>query len=396
VGVEPGRGSWSHVENLERVHPEDRQRVLDADVIAKDRRMSIDMEYRVLRPDGEVRTVRERAESIFDEAGRPARLIGTVHDVTELKAVEARLRQSEERYALAARGADVGLWDWDLGTDRPYLSPRLHEILNVGERDLGHSISGLFEEILPEDLEALLQHLKSRFAGQRRRFEFEVRTRTPANMPRWLVIRGLIVYADGSPIRLVGSIGDITDRKRAQEEVVRQREALYQSEKMAMLGSLLAGVAHELNNPLSVVIGQIVLLQQTVNDQAVIARAERIRNATERCARIVRTFLAMARQRHADPKPISMNSIVAMPVELMVYQLRWAHIRVDLDLADNLPMVAADPDQIHQVLTNLIVNARQALSVAGTPRRVRITTRFDHRQVEVSVKDNGPGVPEEI
>jgi PAS domain S-box-containing protein len=397
-GLEPGRGSWAHAENLQRVHPDDRERVAAADAAGRRSCAPIEIEYRILRPDGEVRVVRERAESVCDESGRPVRLIGTVHDVTELKATEARLRASEERYALAARGADVGLWDWDVVADRAYLSPRLHEILDVGDRDLGSSIAGLLDQILPEDRAALQQHLESRFARQRRRFEFEVRTRGPANALRWLVLRGLIVYAGARPVRLVGSVRDISDRKRAEEEVVRQRDALFQNEKMAMFGSLLAGVAHELNNPLSVVIGQIVLLQQTVNDPAVIARAERIRHATDRCARIVRTFLAMARQRHAEPKPVSMNAIVEMAVELLAYQLRSANIRVELDLADHLPTVAADADQIHQVLTNLIVNARQALIAAAAPRRIRIATRFDRaaRQVEVSVMDNGPGVPEEI
>ncbi|HUL06640.1 MAG TPA: PAS domain-containing protein [Candidatus Acidoferrum sp.] len=395
-GLDPGRGSWPHDENLERIHPDDRQRVAEADRMARECNTAIDMEYRLLRPDGEVRIVHERAESVCDEAGRPVRLLGTVHDVTELKAAEVRLRASEERYALAARGADVGLWDWDVAADRAYFSPRLHEILGVGDRALGESISGLFDRILPEDLEALLERFKSSFARQKRRFELEVRMRGPADAPRWLIIRGLIVYADGRPIRLVGSLGDITDRKVAQEEVVRQREALYQSEKMAMFGSLLAGVAHELNNPLSVAIGQLVLLQQTAGDPAVVARAERILTATERCARIVRTFLAMARQRHADPKPVSMNRIVEMAAELLAHQLRSANIRVELDLAGDLPAVDADADQIHQVLTNLIVNARQALSGAGRPGRIRIATRFDHRQVELSVRDNGPGVPEDI
>ncbi len=88
-----------------------------------------------------------------------------------------------------------------------------------------------------------------------------------------------------------------------------------------MFGSLLAGVAHELNNPLSVVVGQIVLLQQTVSDPVLISRAERIRKATERCARIVKTFLAMARQRQAEPKPVDMNKIVEMAVELLGFQL---------------------------------------------------------------------------
>jgi signal transduction histidine kinase/CheY-like chemotaxis protein len=256
----------------------------------------------------------------------------------------------------------------------------------------------MFDAIQPEDVATLQKYLAGRFTGHRRRFEFEVRTRKPADAPRWLILRGLIVYADGRPIRLVGSLADITDRKRAEEEVILHREALYQSEKMAMFGSLLAGVAHELNNPLSTVIGQTVLLQQTVADPAVLGRGERIRNAAERCARIVRTFLAMARQRHAEPKPVEINKIIETAVELLAYQLRSANIRVELDLAEDLPMAMADADQIHQVLMNLIINARQALLTTAKPGLIRIETHLDSctRQIEISVTDNGPGVPPEL
>ena len=397
-GLEPGRRHWAHNENLERIHPDDRARVREADAAAKNARKQIDIEYRILRPGGEIRVVHERAESVCDDVGRPVRLIGTIHDVTELKATEARLRQSEERYALAARGADVGLWDWDIVADRAYLSPRLHEIIGVKESTRGQSIFRMLDAIQSEDVAALQKYLATRYTGHRRRFEFEVRTRKPAEAPRWLILRGLIVYTDGKPRRLVGSLADITDRKRAEEQVALHREALYQSEKMAMFGSLLAGVAHELNNPLSTVIGQTVLLQQTVNDPAVIRRAERIRNASERCARIVRTFLSMARQRQAEPKPVDINKIIETAVELLAYQLRSANIRVDLDLAEDLPKAIADADQIHQVLMNLIINARQALAATAGAGAIRIETHLDPstQQIEISVRDNGPGVPPEL
>ena len=330
-----------------------------------------------------------------DEQGRPLRLIGTVRDVTELKTAEAKLRESEERYALAARGAGVGLWDWSVSTDQAYFSPRLHEIFGAHDGELGSSISGLFDRFLPEDRDALQYHLETRYANQRRKFRLEIRGLHASNEERWFLVRGLILYAQGRPCRLVGSIGDITEHKRIQEEVVRQREVLFQNEKMAMLGSLLAGVAHELNNPLSVVIGQVVLLQEMTKDPALIGRAERIQTAAERCARIVRSFLAMARQRQAERIPVALNGIVETAVELLSFQLRAADIRIELDLDGELPKIVADPDQIHQVLSNLIDNARQALMSVNSRRVIRIATRADRQdaKAEITISDNGPGVP---
>ena len=85
---------------------------------------SVEYEYRIVRPGGEIRVVNHRAEAIRDATGRPTGLIGTVHDITELKATEGRLRASEERYKLAAQGAEVGLFDWDVPTGATYFSPR--------------------------------------------------------------------------------------------------------------------------------------------------------------------------------------------------------------------------------------------------------------------------------
>jgi PAS domain S-box-containing protein len=394
-GLSPKIGSWTHQENLQRIHPDDRERVAAADAASLARGGQFEIEYRIVRPDGEIRTVYERAEPVCDEQGRPLRLIGTVRDVTELKTAEAKLRESEERYALAARGAGVGLWDWNVSTGQAYFSPRLHELLGAREGELGSSISGLFDRFLPEDQDALQHHLETRYANQRRKFRLEIRGRHASNDERWLLVRGLILYAEGRPCRLVGSIADITEHKRVQEEVVRQREVLFQNEKMAMLGSLLAGVAHELNNPLSVVIGQVVLLQEMTKDPVLIGRAERIQTAAERCARIVRSFLAMARQRQAERIPVALNGIIETAVELLSFQLRAAEIRIELALDGELPKIVADPDQIHQVVTNLIDNARQALMSVAPRRIVRIVTRADRQDgmAEIAISDNGPGVP---
>jgi PAS domain S-box-containing protein len=142
-GLEHRREPWTYEENLARIHPEDRARVVEVGSAMRKNGESAEFEYRVVRPGGEVRVVYQRAEPIRDSTGRPTGLIGTVHDITELKATEGRLRASEERYELAARGAEVGLFDWDVPTDAAYFSPRDHEILGVNSQTLGASIAAL-------------------------------------------------------------------------------------------------------------------------------------------------------------------------------------------------------------------------------------------------------------
>ena len=397
-GLDASTEIWTHEANLQRIHEADRALVAAADARAREHGAAFEIEYRILRPSGEERILRERADVVSDVDGRPYRLVGIVHDITEMKRNEMRLKQSEERYALAALGAGVGLWDWDVNSDQAYFSPRLHELMDVPPGSLGSSLAALFDRFLPHDRDTLKRHLADRFAKHRKRFELEVRSRFDDSDIRWYLLRGLIVYSEGAPARLVGSLADITDRKRAQEQLVRQREALYQNEKMAMFGSLLAGVAHELNNPLSVVIGQVALLEQSVRDPAVLGRIERIQKATERCARIVRTFLAMARHRERQSAAVKINSLVEMVVELLAFQLRAADIRVELDLAPVIPDIMADADQLHQLLTNLIVNASQALAQSAYRRVIRIVSRIDrqHNRLQLEVCDNGPGVPLDV
>jgi len=187
---------------------------------------------------------------------------------------------------------------------------------------------------------------------------------------------------------------DITEKKRSAEELTRQRESLYQREKLAALGSLLAGVAHELNNPLSVVVARAVLLEEQGNPTAQ-AAALKIRTAAERCARIVRTFLAMARQQQPERGPVAINDVISAALDITAYPVRTSSIEVKLDLAKDIPLIHADADQLHQVLLNLIINAQQSLQDHPGPRHIRVTSRFDTRVqlVRVTVADNGPGIP---
>jgi PAS domain S-box-containing protein len=137
----------------------------------------------------------------------------------ERAAVDEALRSSRERYALAARGANDGLWDWDLTENRAYFSPRLYEILGLPEGTLA-SPKAFAGQLMPRDAVIWRKYLAHCVAERRRKFEFEARLRSgPTGQPCWVIIRGLVVYQQGAAARLVGSLRDITDRKRTEMEL---------------------------------------------------------------------------------------------------------------------------------------------------------------------------------
>jgi len=211
-----------------------------------------------------------------------------------------------------------------------------------------------------------------------------------------LEVHGIPMQYQGKP-HVLTIARDITEKKRAAAELTRQRESSYQREKLAALGSLLAGVAHELNNPLSVVVARAVMLEEQ-GYPASQAAALKIRTAAERCARIVRTFLAMARQQPPERGPVAINDVVTAALDMTVYTVRTSGIEVALDLAKGIPPILADADQLHQVLLNLIVNAQQLLQDRPGPRRIRVASRYDPdtRVIHIAVADNGPGIPEHL
>jgi two-component system NtrC family sensor kinase len=182
------------------------------------------------------------------------------------------------------------------------------------------------------------------------------------------------------------------------EDLRRAQSHLVQTEKLATMGALLAGVAHELNNPLAVVMGRAALLHQKLGGGLLGADTEKLAQAARRCARIVRSFLALARHRPPERQRASLNQIVHEAVELLAYPLRTDNVEVTLGLAEDLPMLWADPDQLHQVVVNLIANAHQAMCETLPPRRLTITSRYESetRRVSLEVADTGPGIPPEI
>ena len=175
-------------------------------------------------------------------------------------------------------------------------------------------------------------------------------------------------------------------------------DRLLQSEKVATMGALLAGVAHELNNPLAALLGQAQLLRETTTDPKLVERTEKINRAADRCVRIVRNFLTLARQHRPERVPTALASVIEGAVELLAYELRTEEIEVAIDVEPGLPRFIADPHQLHQVLVNLLANAQHAMRRQARPKRLRISGRRDAARdsIVVTVADSGPGIPPSV
>jgi CheY-like chemotaxis protein len=147
-----------------------------------------------------------------------------------------------------------------------------------------------------------------------------------------------------------------------------------------------------------VVVGEAILLEEDAEGTEFAASAARIRKSAERCSRIVQTFLAMARQRTPERVQLNIESVSKAAIELTDYGMRSNGIAVLTDFAPDLPRVAADSDQLHQVIVNLLINAQQALQECDPPREIRVKTRYAESQdrVCIEISDNGPGVSPEV
>ncbi|ETX01159.1 MAG: hypothetical protein ETSY1_08470, partial [Candidatus Entotheonella factor] len=185
----------------------------------------------------------------------------------------------------------------------------------------------------------------------------------------------------------------IHDLRQAEMQA---KEALLHQERVAALGSLLAGVAHELNNPLAILTAQAELLSETAEDEKTRARADKILKPAERCARIVRTFLALARQREVKKDHVDIELLIHDACELLAYPFKTHDISVSIDIESGLPTIWGDGAQLSQALINLLVNAQQALMDVPGPRTVHIRAIQAEKHLSVTVSDNGPGIPEAI
>jgi len=313
---------------------------------------------------------------------------------------EAEAREAQEQYRLVLDRmpalAYIASAD-ELGR-RIYVSPQVEEMTGYTAEQWIADGELWSKRLHPEDRERVLGEWRRSVAG-RAPFAQTYRLLTRDGRAVWWEDAARREVETGTaPPLVLGFVTDVTERKRSEEQLEGQRQALYQGEKLAAMGTLLAGVAHELNNPLGVVVGQANLLRRAAGEGPLAERAEKIERAAERCARIVKNFLALARQHPPERSRAQLNEMVREAAELFAYPLRMENVELELDLDEAIPVLWADRHQLHQVVVNLVTNARQAMRREPPPHRITLRTRFDpaRERVLLEVSDDGPGIPPEV
>jgi two-component system NtrC family sensor kinase len=189
-------------------------------------------------------------------------------------------------------------------------------------------------------------------------------------------------------------LGRTIERERTTEQAQRQQEALRQREKLAAMSTMLASVAHELNNPLASILLQAELLRQDIREGPLVEPVAEIAQAVARCERLVRQFLTLARQHPPESTAVGLNTLVAETLALLAYPFQVDNVVVHLHLDEHRQVLWGDPHQLQQVLLNLLTNAQQALRAAPGAREVTVTTQYDPTppQITLTVADTGPGI----
>ncbi len=320
------------------------------------------------------------------EGGKIIGSIASLLDITdEREALDARA-ESERRYERLVDTAADAIFSVDR-------EGRFTSVNRTVEFAIGKPKEQLLgtpykDHLYPETLEVADALFADMVAGKRGRAELEY-TMPGGGERRIGSITTSPIIEDGVVTGAVGIMRDITGERRLTEQLV-------QREKLAAIGQLVSGVAHELNNPLAGIMAFAQLLHATSPMQEDQRDAvETIHREARRAAKIVSNLLFFARQRDPERGCTDLNQVMRDTLEMRRYVLRTQQVEVVTDLEASLPTTWADSFQLQQVILNLITNAEHALATVKGPKRITLSTRLVDGKLEASVSDNGPGIPPE-
>jgi two-component system, cell cycle sensor histidine kinase and response regulator CckA len=353
----------------DRLHPEDRATALyRVEAFRNGDLARYDVEFRLRHRDGSYRWILARGDLVRNAEGTAIRMMGSHVDITERKLAEAARAASEERLTYVLEATQDGVWDWSIPAGTVYFSPQWERLLGYEPGEVPQRVEFFFTTVHPDDVERITHVLNEHLGGRTPTKQDEIRLRTKDGTYRWFLDRGQVVARDetGAPLRMVGAITDITARKQAEAERARLEAQLRQAQKLESVGRLAGGVAHDFNNMLGVILGYAELaLGNLTPAHPVHSDLLGIRDAATRSADITRQLLAFARQQSVVPEVISLEARVRGMLQ-MLPRLLGEDVEIVCHTDPDTWPVRIDPSQIDQILTNLCVNARKAISDVGT------------------------------
>ncbi len=355
--------------------------------------------------DGNVRTYLSSKFPLRTSGGKLYAVCGVSTDITERKRAEAQLRESEASLKESQHIARLGSFVFDLINGTWRSSEVLDQLLGI-DHAYEHSMAGWLAVVHPDDRTMVAGYFTNEVIGRDQAFDKEYRViRVADQAERWLWSRASLERDNqGRALRLRGTSQDVTARKEAEAEKVKLEAQFQQAQKMESVGRLAGGVAHDFNNMLQAILGNVDLALEGVplgspTDEGL----REIRKCAERSADLTRQLLAFARRQTIAPKVLDLNATL----ESLLKMLRRL-IGEDIDLAwlpaRDLGLVKVDPTQVDQILANLCVNARDAIGGVGKVTIETANAAFDAaycvdhprymsgEYVRLTVSDNGCGM----
>lgn len=378
----------------EFIHPEDRERIMKnyrARVVGED--VPDYYTFRLITKPNVVKTMGLRATRIQWE-GKPATLNFAI-DVTEIAKAENALKESEQRYRLLAENSMDVIMTISMDMEITYISPSVRyligrtseEILKMyGEGTLSAEVVGLSTS----DAGRAVKGIKTLIQDPSRTQVFEFAFKHRDGFTSWAEVKmSMMRDKNGQAAGVLGVIRDVTQQKKMTERLIR-------SDRLASLGEMAAGLAHEVNNPLTAVMGFAYLVQQNPNTPPEIMKdINSIYNEGKRAADVIKNFLIFARGRKPEKQAVFINDIIESTLRLRHSQMTKENITVLLNLAEDLQAINGDVSQLQQVFLNIILNAEHFMYQTNKKGTLAITTKQDEERIKIIITDDGPGIAQD-
>jgi two-component system, cell cycle sensor histidine kinase and response regulator CckA len=364
------------------LHPNDHVRVAEEVEAAIHGEKDFDSEFRIVQPDGTVRFIKADGTVFRDSDGNPLRMIGLNRDITRRKLAEEALKESESRFRALVEQATDAFFVHDF-------NGRFLDVNRLACETLGYSREELLRmSVLDVEMDFDLDSAQVAWAKMQPGQPFTLFGHHRRKDGTIFPIAARIGCFEWNGQRLIlGLVRDITDRKRAEEEMVKLEQQLRQAQKMEAVGQLAGGIAHDFNNILSAIVGYAYLLQARMgsNDPSR-DEVDQILESAQRAAEVTHSLLAFSKKQLMNPKPILINDVVKRS-EKLLSRFIGEDITINTAFSDNEVECMADAAQIEQVLMNLATNARDAMSHGG-----RLTFSTECVEIDESfIRDHGYG-----